>query len=431
MFLLLQIAGCFVINRPVELVVVDSDDSAANQDTATDTTTSDTDTSTDTSTDIGDTAKGTGDTGSTTYLPPKIAFTDAVDAESATATLPTSVVDAHAMVETWLATSAVVLGDDAVADITQAAGVPGKTECWSRPQFPRWEFTLDLSGCSKSGITGAIDVSDHPAGYIVFDYSATIGGRVVTGAISHDDGSPTVGAPTLSASAADPSKTDDVAVDLGTKKKKKKKKKKSAYVMTIDGWTAFEGPSKVPLMWGSATVEAADTVEVVLGGTDATGFTSTAPASGGLELQAWDASRCAHGMLAYDTELSVTTATVDLDDLLVDKDGIDDPTVELDVSALEPSAVQLQVERTGVSTLTVALDEPTTTLAVPASVWQDAIAEACTAPKGAMVLRCKQLVAEASKLADPIDVQIDEDDLATLLDDLLNDLEASGWCTVP
>ena len=264
-------------------------------------------------------------------------FRNVVPADEFQANISQNVVDAHQMTNTLLGGMGVVSSDSAVRDLYNAdgdGGLRGILACWERPPFPRWEFTMNFgtSSCSNFGMDGAVSISDHPAGVLLFNFSSfQIQGRTMGGSFALDrTGANPESLFWVAYNTGDESPGPENRVQLGITTQQVPKG------LTYDGGVNVNLVQGTFNAWGEATISGDPPITVVHGATEA-GIVAPdePPGADAVTLPlTWTQCRCpVSGITSLDMPLEINEVSIDIDTLQTEDDGFDDAVLDIPVQA--------------------------------------------------------------------------------------------------
>jgi hypothetical protein len=181
-------------------------------------------------------------------------------------------------------------------------------------------------------------------------------------------------------------------------------------------------------MWGKLTLRPAKREFTILhGGTTEADVmpdsTNVEPVTNSLN---WQACRCpTSGISSYELDLRFEQLTLDLDDLELEPDDIDEPTIDIAVDhVVSGTAV---IEYTGCGEQDISYDVAATTIEVPNEVVVAATSFLCDTAEIADTQRCLA-IAGALREVGPFQITIPEADvLATAQAAVDNDFDGP-WC---
>jgi hypothetical protein len=274
--------------------------------------------------------------------PPSFDFVTSVRARSFEAAIDPEVVALHKASSALVSAVSVVAADPKVQDrlVTNGGGGgafrTGSLDCWTRPQFPMFSFTLDYTDCGQYAMDGGVFVEDHPSGPLLFSFlnwqvdERTVGG---TFAFNTTDAFPDpLYWRNYATDASDPSAENDVAIGITVPTDSGSQK----FSIEYTGGSTVDTLLTELSLWGVLTTKRADgsDVNVILGGTRAEDVPSDDPRDADVLRTPlnWLACRCpTSGTSTYDMPLHFTEVVLDIDDLEVEPDDVDDPDLVIPV----------------------------------------------------------------------------------------------------
>lgn len=348
----------------------------------------------------------TGDT-DTHVGPPNIEFLPSVRATTYDAALAPEVVEAHQASTALLAGLSVVAADPKVQDRLRVdgEGAPsgfraGSLDCWERPEFPMFSFTLDYTGCSEYLMSGGVFVEDHPSGPLLFTFlDWAVDDRKVGGTMSFD----TRGAydapmfwqlyPT---DEADPGPDTPLPIYLSLKTDNGQQRFASSYT----GGANVDFLTQQISVWGVLTTGPQEApVTVVHGATVPEDVPPDDPRDADV-LQTplnWLSCRCpTSGTESYDMPLHFTEVIIDLDDLEVEPDDVDDPDLVIPVDY--DLVGKATLHHTGCGEYDVEYDAPAAAIELSADRLIGVISFQCDTLAINDVARCNALIGAARAL---------------------------------
>lgn len=391
--------------------------------------------------DGNDADTDTGDDG-----PVSFTFVDSVTAVGYDAQVAPEAIAAHQVSSMLLASTAIVVADEKVQDRLNTDGAgsseterfgdgfrPGALDCWQRPQFPMFSFTIDYTTCADSYLmSGGVFVNDHPSGPLLFEYNnfqftgpGTI--REMGGVLALD----TRGAfpeplywEIYNTDSDNPA--PDNLVPLGIEIDR------VLYGVSYTGGASVDFLNQQWSMWGVATIgPAEDPITVVHGGRVPEDVAPDDP-SGADVLKTplnWLECRCpTSGVSTLDMPLDIATVTVDIDDLEAEPDDIDDPTMEIPVNfSLEGQGI---LTTTGCGEYDVEYQTQSVAIPVTRDQLVGALSFQCATFAVEGELRCAAMVAAANQIAQDLTIEVrQEDATATALDAVEQDFD-TAWCKI-
>lgn len=269
--------------------------------------------------------------------PPEFTFADEVKVVSSISEIPQGIVDAQKAMSAFMSAAAVVVSDHSVQELMQVNGVTNPTfrshpECWLRPLYPMFSFTIDYGGCYPFSMAGGAFISNSSAGPLLFEWQDYVTkDRQVGGVLALD---PRDAFPqdlfwlayTTDGTLPGPDNNVPVGVRVGT----------SSYGISYDGGAAISFLEQRFSMWGVATVTSVtDTVEVIHGGTDPIEVAGDDPPGATVVQSSLNYLECrcpTSGLTSYSFPLHFSEVTIDIDDLEGESaDEIDDPELVFEV----------------------------------------------------------------------------------------------------
>jgi hypothetical protein len=361
-----------------------------------------------------------GHTGDTDTTPGPIAFdfVPSVRARRYEAAIAPEVIEAHQASSTFLSAIGVVAADPKVQDRFASNGEggvadfrAGALDCWERPEFPMFSFTLDYSNCAEYLMAGGVYVEDHPSGPLLFSFlDFSVDERTVGGTVSFD----TRGAypepqfwqmyPT---NADDPGIENPADINVSLRTESGSVRFPSQYT----GGATIDFLNQQLSVWGVFTTgDAKNRVTVVHGAVDAADVPPDDPRDAdvlSLPLN-WLSCRCpTAGTETYDMPLHFSEVIIDIDDLEVEPDDVDDPDLVIPVDYdLVGKGI---LERTGCGEYDVTFDAPPAEIVLSSERLVGVISFQCDTLAINDVARCNALIAAARELGELV-VEIQEAD---------------------
>ena len=378
--------------------------------------------------------------------PASFEFRSSVTAVEYAALVAPEAIAAHRASSMMLASTAIVVADEKVQDRLNTDGAgsseterggdawrPGALDCWVRPQFPMFSFTIDYTPCEDTYfMSGGVFVNDHPSGPLLFEYNnfqiqgpGTL--REIGGVLALD----TRGAfpeplywEIYNTDSDNPA--PDNLVPLGIEIDR------VLYGVSYTGGASVDFLNQQWSMWGVATIGPEENPYTVVHGGRVPEDVSPDDPSGADVLKTplnWLECRCpTSGVSALDMPLEIATVTVDIDDLEAEPDDIDDPTM----------AIPVNFELSGQAVLTAKgcgeydVEYQTQDVAIPVTRDQlvGALSFQCATFAVEGELRCQAMVAAANQLEGDLTIEVrPEDATATALDAVEQDFDTS-WCKI-
>mgnify|MGYP000052721917 CR=1 FL=1 len=376
---------------------------------------------------------GGGDTDTDTDVRPDFVYKAEAGAVAYSAALTPDTIAAHQMSNMFLASVAVVSADEKTMDrlITDggAKGVEapsGEFECWERPEFPMWSFDLNFEACDAQGyeMGGGVSIEDHPSGPLLYSFNSfAIEGRTLGGTFALDTRTG-VEAPlfwgSYNTDRSNPGPENTVQLGVG-----------------VDGATSgatWEGGSSIDFderdwsMWGALTLRPEKReFTIIHGGRTLEDVAAESPGADVVKNSLnWQECRCpTAGVSTYELDLAFDEITIDLDDLELDPDDIDEPTITIPVDHVVSGTAT--IEYTGCGEQTVTYDVSGTTIEIPNDVIVAATSFLCDTSGIADTQRCLS-IAGALREVGPFEIAVPEADVfATAQTAVDNDFDGP-WC---
>ncbi len=285
---------------------------------------------------------GPGPGGVDTAPPPlSFDFVSQVPVTSLTSEISEAAVKAHQATNLLLSAQRLIVADEKVQDELRSFGGAGEVprgafQCWTRPQFPQWTFTLTFGdACGQFDIEGAAGIRRHPQQQLLFNFqNFAIQGREMSGTLGLDTLGRAEDVP-FSFVVYDTEPNDpgldartEVGVTLGPGIRSG---------ITFDGGAAVSFSNQTWSVWGTSKISGDDEqITVVHGARSAAEVAPDDPPGSDVIRSSldWLECRCpTSGVTSQEMPLVITEATIDIDDLEVEPDNIDDPTLTVPVDA--------------------------------------------------------------------------------------------------
>lgn len=274
---------------------------------------------------------GTVDTGEPA---PFFTFKSDVPVTRLTAEIREDAVQAHQATNTLLAATRLLAADEKVQDELRAygnGGFRGAFQCWERPQFPRWTFTLAFAeACAQFDLSGAAGIERHSTQRLLFNFQDfTINGRELGGTLGLDTDGAFDEPQFFVAYATDADNPDDevpvgVTLALG----------QPPVGISLDSGAAVSFANTAWSFWGNATLSG-DAGIVVTHGAATAEETGAAMPTGANVLRSsldWLECRCpTSGVMSQPLPITVDEVVIDIDDLEEEPDNVDDPNLAVPV----------------------------------------------------------------------------------------------------
>lgn len=376
----------------------------------------------------------TDDTIDTAPPPPEFNFRDVVQPTAFDANINANVIGAHQMTNMMLASMGVVSSDIAVQGLYNSDGggdYRGTLQCWVRPQFPRWSFDMNFASCKNFDMNGAVNVSDHPAGMLLFSFSSfEIGNppRSMGGSLAFDRNGANPEPLFWSIyDTADESPGPDNRVPIG---------------VTLGGervpkGLSYEGGANVNLLqrqinfWGEATISGDPPITVVHGA-DRTGVVAPddPPGADAVSLPLdWTRCRCpTSGVSSLDMPLEVSSVTLDIDDMDEGDDGFDDAALTVIVDHTINGRTVLTHTGCGTYDVEFTPEEDPVTIQVDGQALFAQASFLCDTRTIEDPLRCDALFRAITEVGDTLTVQFSPDQLDELAALAVDDDFDTGEC---
>jgi hypothetical protein len=382
-----------------------------------------------------DEATHTGDT-DTQVGPPSFTFLPRVRARAFEAEIAPEVVQAHQASSAFLSAVAVAAADPKVQDRLASngegagAGFRAATlDCWSRPEFPMFSFTLDYTDCQAYGMGGGIFVEDHPSGPLLFSFlNWQVDDRTVGGTVAFDtrDAYPEPMYWQLYGTDGDnPGPENVVPVGLSVKSESARLSFPSAYA----GGANVNFFNQEISVWGVLTTGPADApITVVHGGVDPAEVPPDDPRDADV-LQTplnWLACRCpTSGTSTYDMPLHFSEVSVDIDALEAEPDDVDDPNLVIPVDFdLTGKGV---LTHTGCGEYDVDYQSEDAVLEIPVDRLVGVISFQCDTLAINDPIRCQALI-DAARELDVLEVEVARADATATANAAVQDNFDTDYC---
>jgi hypothetical protein len=385
----------------------------------------------------GDKTDGTTHSGDTTQGPPSFDFVTSVRAKSFDASIAPEVVQAHQASSAFLSAVAVAAADPKVQDRLASNGEgavggfrTGSLDCWARPQFPMFSFTLDYTGCDAYGMQGGIFVEDHPSGPLLFSFlDFQVTDRKVGGTVAFDtrDAYPEPMYWQLYGTDGDnPGLDNEVPIGLTVKYDSAT----LSFPSTYSGGANVDFLTQQLSVWGVLTTGPADApITVVHGGVAPADVPPDDPRDADV-LQTplnWLACRCpTSGTSTYDMPMHFAEVTVDIDDLEVEPDDVDDPDLVIPVDFDLVGTGTL--EHTGCGTYDVSYESEEAVIEIQMEQVLGVLTFACQTLVINDPIRCQALI-DATRELEVLEVQVSKPDAsATAAAAVAAEFDTQGYC---
>lgn len=322
------------------------------------------------------------------------------DAWSASGTVAADT--AHAPRAGSLALSALALsvGVPGIAAVLEEHGGatlvgPATVRCWTS----KADATADLDACEAFDMAGSIQLLSDPAGPLDYQFlNYRVKDRVLSGALSYTRAKAplewTLGSSTPMAIVLDEASGE----------------------VSLDGTVGIDPSSGVLTFAGSA---------------EGTGGSVRFGTDGPVELPTdWTACRCpTAGRVAWDTDIQLTAAEIDLDLLGAGSNGLQDPALEVPIDLVVPATVDVTYDRCAGEALGVDVEGPVTAL-VPAEDIRVSVAAWCGLGLEDYRGQCDWLQTSLEGATKAVRVSIDPEDVEALAATALDGATRDHWCQV-
>lgn len=383
--------------------------------------------------------KDTGDDGNNDTSDPggpqTFTFKQNVSADVYEAAVAPEAIEAHQVSSMLLASAAVVAADDKVQDRLNTDGggdiqpsFRGALDCWTRPEFPMFSFSIDYTNCGNYQMSGGVFVNDHPSGPLLFEFEAfKITDREIGGVLALDttDAYPSpLYWTAYNTEGDDPEPGNDVKIGV--------KLDSELYGVSYWGGASVDFINQEWSMWGVATMGPEEApIEVVHGWEYVEDAEAEDPTSGNVMKSSlnWLECRCPQsGTMSLEMPLQFSSVRIDIDDLEDVPDVIDDPEMDIEVN-FELSGRGVMTA-TGCGSYDVDYRPQTETVEIPISKDQltGAISFQCATLAINDEQRCDALLAAAGNLPGDLLVSVSQEAAtATALAAVEQDFD-TAWC---
>ena len=266
-------------------------------------------------------------------------FKTQVGVDDLSAEFSEAAVEAHQSTNVMLGALRLLAADEKVQDQLNSYGDDGSFrgafQCWDRPQFPQWTFTLNFGyGCEMFDLEGAASIERHSTQQLLYTFQDfVIAGREIGGTI----GINTIGAfdaPLFfvgyDTEANEPAPDNPVPVGV---------RLNSAALpvgLSLDLGMAIDFANSQWSVWGTSTLSGDEPITVVHGAASVDEVAPDAPTGAnvlGSSLD-WLECRCpTSGISSQEMPIVITEVLVDIDDLEEEPDEVDDPVLTIPVDA--------------------------------------------------------------------------------------------------
>jgi hypothetical protein len=376
---------------------------------------------------------GDGDTiidGTGVARPPVFNFVDSTPAVAFDAGVSEESLAAHQISTMLLSSTSIVVADEKVQDRLNTDGGGGylraaAIQCWERPAFPMFSFTLNYTGCANYLIGGSVYVNDHPSGPLLFEYSDfAIAERTLGGVLAFD----TQGAypdplywQIYNTAAENPGLDNlvPIGVNLGGQ----------PYGVGYSGGAAVSFIEREWAMWGVMTLGVGkEAIQVVHGATDPDDVAPDEPT--GVDVLSssldWLNCRCpTSGVQSQDLTVQFAQVSIDLDDLEDVPDGIDDPAIDVNVEYEVPG--NLILEHTGCGTYDVDFTSEPVNIPLTSEQLEGAISFKCSTFEIADEGRCNAFLSAASR-SGGVEIAVSAQDMLNTATDVVTGDFDTNWC---
>ncbi|MEM6929447.1 MAG: hypothetical protein AAF602_21080 [Myxococcota bacterium] len=250
-------------------------------------------------------------------------------------------VRAHQASNLLLSSQRLLAADEKVQDELRSFGGDGDVprsafQCWTRPQFPRWTFTLAFGdACGEFDIEGAAGIERHPTQQLLYNFqNFNIQGREMSGTLALNTRDRATNVPfafVLYDTELDDPGLDartEIGVTLGPGIRSG---------ITFDGGAAVSFTNQAWSVWGTSQISGSDDeITVVHGARTVDGVAPDSPTGADVLRSSldWLECRCpTSGLTSQEMPLVITEVTVDIDDLEEEPDEVDDPPLTIPVEA--------------------------------------------------------------------------------------------------
>lgn len=273
--------------------------------------------------------------------PPPLSFTfkTQVPASELSAEIADSAVKAHQASNLLLSAQRLLAADEKVQDELRSYGgdgdVPrGAFQCWTRPQFPRWTFTLAYGdSCAQFDLEGAAGIERHPTQQLLYNFqNFSVKGREMSGTLALNTLGRAKNVPysfVLYDTELDNPGIEtrtEIGVTLGPGNRAG---------ITFDGGAAVNFTNQTWSVWGTSRISGSeDPITVVHGARTAEEVAPDSPTGANVVRSSldWLECRCpTQGLASQEMALEITSVMIDIDDLQEERDGVNDPVLEIDV----------------------------------------------------------------------------------------------------
>jgi hypothetical protein len=325
------------------------------------------------------------------------------------------VVQAHRASSALLSAISVAAADPKVQDRLQSNGGgtraadfrTGSLDCWSRPEFPMFSFTLDYTDCQAYGMQGGIFVEDHPSGPLLFSFlNWQVTDRTVGGTLAFDvrDAYPEPMFWQLYPTDGDNPGLDNI-VPIGLTVKDESAR--LSFASDYRGGASVDFLNQEISVWGVLTTGPADApITVVHGGVKPGDVPPDDPRDAD-PLQTplnWLSCRCpTAGTSTYDMPLHFSEVVIDIDDLESDPDDVDDPDLIVPVDF--DLAGKGTLTHTGCGEYDVAYDAEQAVIELPMEQLLGVLTFACQTLVINDPVRCQALI-DATRELETLEVEI-------------------------
>jgi len=248
-------------------------------------------------------------------------------------------VRAHQASNLLLGAQRLLAADEKVQDELRSYGDSGEAErgafqCWTRPQFPRWTFTVAYEeACGEFDLEGAAGIERHPTQQLLFNFqNFSINDREMSGTLALNTLGRAKNVPfsfiqydtQLDNPGLDAREGIGVTVAPGVRPG-----------ITFDGGSAVSFANQTWSVWGTSRVAGLDEPITVVHGARTPEEVAPDLPTGVDVLRSsldWLECRCpTSGLASQEMPLELTEVTIDIDDLEDEPDNIDDPTLTVPV----------------------------------------------------------------------------------------------------
>lgn len=365
--------------------------------------------------------------------PQSFTFNETIAADAYTADIAPEALAAHQVSSVLLASAAIVSADEKVQDRlnVDGGGPPpafraAALDCWSRPEFPMFSFSIDYTPCSTYQMGGGVFINDHPSGPLLYEFEAfKITDREIGGVLAFDTReaypSPLFWQ-AYNTEGSDPGLDNPVQIGV--------KLDNELYGVSYSGGAAIDFAAQEWSMWGVMTVGIDGNPFTVVHGASSPDDISPDEPTGADVLKSslnWLECRCPQsGISSLDMPLVFTSVTVDIDKLEDVPDVIDDPEMEIEVDFTMPGRGVLT--HTGCGIYDVEYEAETALIPVTREKLAGAISFQCATLAIDDEQRCDALLAAAGRMSGDLMIEVTAES-ATL--SALAAVEAdfdTAWC---